>query len=117
MDQALAVVEQREVEFYGDTIIAVRAKGGDVYVPLRPICDLLGVNWSAQRRRILRDAVLAQEAKGVAVTTTPSGSGAGGGRQEMLSLPLDYVSGFLFGINADRVKPEVRDRLIQYQLC
>jgi len=51
----------------------------------------------------------------VAVTTTPSGSGVGGGRQEMLALPLDYVSGFLFGINADRVKPEVRDRLIHYQ--
>ena len=33
----------------------------------------------------------------------------------MLCLPLDYISGFLFGINADRVKPEVRDRLIQYQ--
>lgn len=55
------------------------------------------------------------EAKGVAVTTTPSGSGVGGGRQEMLALPLDTVSGFLFGINADWVKHEVRDRLIHYQ--
>jgi len=33
----------------------------------------------------------------------------------LLALPLDTVSGFLFGINADRVKPEVRDRLIHYQ--
>ena len=38
-----------------------------------------------------------------------------GGRQEMICLPLDYISGFLFGINATRVKEEVRDRLIRYQ--
>ena len=33
----------------------------------------------------------------------------------MICLPLDYISGFLFGINATRVKEEVRDRLIRYQ--
>ena len=115
MEQALTVVEQKEVQFYGDMIIAVRSQDGGVYVPIRPICDLLGVDWSAQRQRVLRDAVLSQEIKGVGVTTTPSNTGVGGGRQEMLALPLDYISGFLFGINADRVKPEVRDRLIRYQ--
>ena len=54
MEEALAVVEQKEVEFYGDTIIAVRAQGGGVYVPVRPMCRLLGVDWSAQPRRIGR---------------------------------------------------------------
>jgi ferritin-like metal-binding protein YciE len=52
---------------------------------------------------------LAAEAKGVNVTFTP------GGRQEMICLPLDFISGFLFGINPSRVKEEVRDRLIRYQ--
>lgn len=33
----------------------------------------------------------------------------------MLCLPLDMVNGFLFGINANRVKEELRDRLVQYQ--
>ena len=33
----------------------------------------------------------------------------------MVCLPLDYISGFLFGLNADRVKPELRDRVIRYQ--
>ncbi len=40
---------------------------------------------------------------------------APGGAQATGMLPLDYISGFLFGINADRVKPDVRERLIQYQ--
>ncbi len=33
----------------------------------------------------------------------------------MLCLLLDYINGFLFGINARRVKPELRDRIITYQ--
>lgn len=33
----------------------------------------------------------------------------------MICLPLDYMCGWLFGSNADRVKPEVRGRLIRYQ--
>jgi len=45
----------------------------------------------------------------VNVTFTP------GGRQEMICLPLDYLSDFLFGINPVQAKPEVQDRLIRYQ--
>lgn len=33
----------------------------------------------------------------------------------MFCIPLDYLNGWLFGINANRVKPEIRDRLIRYQ--
>ncbi len=113
MEQALTVVEQKEVQFYGDMIIAVRSQGSGVYVPVRPICDLLGVDWSAQRQRISRDPVLSAELVPCVVVTTTQGQPDQ--RREMLALPLDYISGFLFGINADRVKPEVRDRLIRYQ--
>jgi hypothetical protein len=34
----------------------------------------------------------------------------------MICLPLDFVSGFLFGINPSRVKEEIKEKLIQYQL-
>lgn len=113
---ALVPVEQKEVEFYGDTIIAVRAKEGGVFVPVRPVCELLGIDWSSQRRRIARDPVMSAESMSVAITTTDIDPDSRRPRtSEMLALPLDYISGFLFGINADRVKPEVRERLIQYQ--
>lgn len=103
------IVKQQSVEFYGDMLTAVQADDGTVYIPIRPICELMGVAWSPQRRRINRDPVLSEEMKGVTVTVTP------GGKQEMLCLPLDYISGFLFGINAERVKPELRERVIRYQ--
>lgn len=109
MGNELNAIEQREVAFYGDTIIAVRAEDGGVYVPIRPICDLIGIDWSAQRQRINRDAVLSKHF--VVVTTTKSGRG----NPNMAALPLDYLNGFLFGINASRVRPEIREQLIRYQ--
>lgn len=68
--QSLVPVEQKEVAFYDDEVVAVRIENGNVYVPVRPICDLLGVNFDGQRRRINRDAVLSEEVMSVVVTTT-----------------------------------------------
>lgn len=110
-NNALVPVEQRTVIFYDDEITAVLADEDgqqQVYVPVRPICDFLGLNWSGQQQRINRDPVLS-EIKGVCVIHTPGGS------QEMLCIPLDFLNGFLFGVNASRVKESVREQLITYQ--
>ncbi len=108
-DKSLIPIEQREIDFYGDDILAVIVEGGSIYVPIRPICDFLGVDWSAQRQRIMRDPVLAEEVEIVVVTTTKRGN------PNVLALPLDMVHGWLFGINANRVKPEIKELLLRYQ--
>lgn len=113
----LVPIEQKEVLFYGDTITAVLVEENserEVYVSIRQMCNLLGVSYQGQIRRINDDPVLSEKVKGVNITFTPSGS-RGGGPQETNCLPLDYLNGWLFGINANRVKEEVRDRLILYQ--
>jgi hypothetical protein len=38
-----------------------------------------------------------------------------GGEQEMLCLPLEYLNGWLFGIDDRRVIPEIRDALVLYK--
>jgi hypothetical protein len=114
---ALVPVEQKAVNFYDQEITAVLVEQGErrqVYVPLRPICDSLGVDWSGQRQRILRDPVLS-EALQPCVVVTPTQGEQPDQRREVQCLPLDYLNGWLFGINANRVKDEIRDRLIRYQ--
>jgi hypothetical protein len=44
-EKTLVPIEQKTVEFYGDQIVAVRLKDGAIYVPIRPICELLGNEW------------------------------------------------------------------------
>ena len=106
--KSLIAVEQREVAFYEDTVVAVRLESGEIYVPIRPICDNLGVTLAGQRERINRDPVLSDIVTSVSVTLTQQA-------REMLCIPLKFVPGWLFGINANRVKPELRDRIIRYQ--
>jgi hypothetical protein len=106
--ESLVPVEQKEVLFYEDTIVAVRMVDGSVYVPIRPVCDNLGVALAGQRERINRDPVLSEAVVSVSVTLTQQA-------REMLCLPLKYIPGWLFGINATRVKPELRERVIRYQ--
>lgn len=111
-EKALVPIEEKTVDFYGDEI-----KGGivihppserRVYVPVRPLVDFLGVDWRGQRQRIRRDPVLSAEMSMVVMETT-------GGPQEMMCLPLDMLNGWLFGIQASRVKEELQEKLIRYQ--
>ena len=113
MDKSLSVIEQKTVEFYGDEIIAVRAQDGSVYVPVRPICDLLGVSWSSQQNRINRDEVLSEVTANISVfVTNTQGQDQ---HRSMLCLPLDYISGFLFGLSAGRVREDIKDKILRYK--
>jgi hypothetical protein len=109
-DKALIPSEQREIDFYGDELIVVLLDG-QPYIPIAPICDFLGVSWSGQSERIRRDAVLSEEALSLRVTRKESQRGG----REMVCLPLEYLNGWLFRINANRVRDELRERLIRYQ--
>jgi len=112
-DNSLMPIEERTVLFYDDEIKLVIVHENDeqkAYVPVRPICEFLGVTWSPQLRRINRDPILSEIASSVTVTVTEVGQ-----RGQMLCLPIDYLNGWLFGINANRVKENVRDRLLRYQ--
>ena len=110
-DKALVPVEQRQVEFYEDEITAVLLPDGRVFVPVRPLVESLGLSWSSQLQRIRRDSVLKSELLSVFVTNTESERGG----RDVQCLPLDYISGFLFGINAERVRDDLRERVIRYQ--
>jgi hypothetical protein len=112
-DQNLVPIEERIVEFYGDEIKGVRVTrtpsgNSEFYVPLRQLCDYLGVSYTGQRERINRDAVLSKKLETIQIATA-------GGPQDMQCLQLDYLNGWLFGINANRVKETIRERVIRYQ--
>ena len=79
------------------------------YVAMKPICENIGLNWDGQRQRIQRNHVLSQ---GTVMITAPSKSG----EQEYSCLPIGYLNGWLFGIDVNRVKPEIKQTLIKYQL-
>lgn len=100
---SLVVIEQREVEFYGDELTAVRAADGHIYVSVRHLCDALGLDRAAQVRRIKRQAILLDAYQGGAILTSPSMQGTGGGRQQLGMMRVDVVPLFLTGISVNSV--------------
>jgi hypothetical protein len=106
------ILEERQVDFYGDMIIAVlvRVAGTvQVVVPVRHICEVLGINWDSQRKRIVRDDVLESVAVKMTVTARD------GKRYKSVCLPLEYLHGWLFGITPSQVKEEHRERIKLYR--
>src|SRR4051794_20030701 len=89
---------ERTVDFYGDPIPAAQMADDTIYVPVNPICAHLGLAWAGQYMRLQRDPVLSEALRSLVVTTA-------GGEQRMQCLPLKFLPGWLFGIQASRVKP------------
>ena len=94
--------------FDGDELLTVRDRDGVVFVAVKPIADALGLDWRSQRARMARDPILTE---GRVTMTIPSQ----GGPQETVCLRLDLIHGWLFTIDHDRVKPELRERVLLYK--
>jgi hypothetical protein len=98
---------------FHDQSLAAAVLDGKPYVAMKPICENLGLQWRAQYHRIKRHPVLNQV---VSMTDTTSyGQDGKTYNAEMLMLPLDYLNGWLFGIDISRIKEELKPRLMEYQ--
>ena len=102
-----AALVRTSVNFHGDPLEAIQ-QDGVTYAPVKPICDILGLDWSVQYRRIERDEVLSE---GMVIMAIPSA----GGPQEAVCLPDEMLHGWLFGVEVKRIRAELRERVIPYK--
>ena len=79
------------------------------YTAMKPICDNIGLEWGSQYNRIKRDDVLNS------VIFIMKMTGNDGKDYQMICLPIEYLNGWLFGIDVNRCKPESRKTLIKYK--
>ena len=100
---------QRSIDFYGDDLVVIHQDGSD-YTPVKPVCDILGIDWESQRERIQSDEVLGAVAQ--TITLLKPGDARS---YPMLCLPIDYLHGWMFGVNAFRILPSLRERLVLYK--
>ena len=91
-------------------IAATSNEQGDILIPIRPICDALGVSYERQYRKVCDDEFLSSV---VALRAT---TGADGKKYEMVCFPLQYVFGWLFTINPANVSEEARPAVKRYRL-
>ena len=113
--QALEPVEQEEVPFKNETIVAVRLSDGRIGVVLRWVCQSLHLDTQGQVQRIQRTTATAKELIRVKVQT-------GGGRQTMPAITLRGFSPWVLGLNPNEVKSDssaeaerIRTLIVAYQ--
>ncbi len=99
---------QKTVSFYGDDLLALRdEESGAIFLPVSRVCANLGITTQRQAQRLRDHPVLSAGLVTLPVETS--------GSQDTLCIRLDLVPLWLAGVNAKRVAPEIRDKLIRYQ--
>lgn len=84
-------------------------KDGETYVPIKPVCDALGIDAKNQRTKLQEDEFFAST--GVIITSVA----ADGKEREMYCLRLRDVYGWLATINPGKVAPEAREAVTHYR--
>ncbi|WP_460128011.1 phage antirepressor N-terminal domain-containing protein [Pseudomonas sp. S3_A09] len=94
------------VPFYEDTVVLV-GKDNEPLVAMKPIVINIGLDWKSQHSKVTErfSSVM------VEITTT----GGDGKQYAMTCLPLRKLPAWLYSISPNKVRPELRDKIIRYQ--
>ncbi len=84
-------------------------RDGEIFVPIKPICDALGIDAKAQRTKLQDDEFFAST--GAIITSVASDDK----EREMYCIRLRDVYGWLATINPGKVAPEAREAVIRYR--
>lgn len=89
--------------------LQVVADGSEQLVAVKPVCEILGVNYTSQVEKLKEHPLFSS------IIPLRGTVGADGKYREMLCIPLRYFSSWLFSINPNNVKEEIQENLLEYQ--
>ncbi|MBC6504108.1 hypothetical protein GW742_21965 [Citrobacter freundii] len=95
------------VPFHGNELYVVN-HNGEPYTPMRPIIDGMGMDWASQFTK------LKQRFKTSVVKITMQLPGDDQ-RRDVICLALRKLAAWLNTISPNKVRPEIRERVIRYQ--
>ncbi|ECI4612725.1 phage antirepressor Ant [Salmonella enterica subsp. diarizonae] len=105
MTSIATAVSTINVTFHGAELYVVN-HNGEPYTPMKPIVEGMGMDWASQFTKLKQ-----RFAKGIVEIAIPSV----GGMQTMICLALRKLNGWLQTISPNKVRPEIRDKVIRYQ--
>jgi hypothetical protein len=96
------------IDFHGDQLIAVVLEGDGVAIPLRLLCERIGLDTDAQAERLRSHAVLAAGLRIVNIELS-------GRVRSVMAIIHTKLPFWLATISPEQVNDETRPKLIQYQ--
>ncbi|WP_230657778.1 phage antirepressor N-terminal domain-containing protein [Psychrobacter sp. I-STPA10] len=106
MNSISVLHETITIPFHGQNLFLVN-HDGEPYTPMKPIVENMGLNWASQYTKIkqrfsstiVEIAIVAQDGK----------------ERLMTCLPVRKLAGWLYTISPNKVKSELREKVIIYQ--
>ena len=97
---------QINVPFHGSNLFLIQ-HNGEPYTPMRPVVEGMGLAWQTQHRKLTTNT----ERWGVTMMVIPSLDKD----NKALCIPLRKLFGWLQTLQPNRIRKEIRDKVIQYQ--
>lgn len=94
------------VSFYGSNILTLKLDDV-IYTAVKPLVESIGLDWTGQAVKLKGN----KEKFGCRDISIPTK----GGVQSMICMPLKKLNGWLFSINPEKVRPDLKEKVIQYQ--
>lgn len=105
---SLAIADRTiNVPFHGASLYVVN-HNGEPYTPMKPIVEGMGLAWQTQHRKLterFKTCIIEM------VMQLPGDTQ----RRSVVCMALRKLAGWLHTISPNKVRPEIRDRVIQYQ--
>lgn len=105
MNSITTAVPTINVPFHGSELYVV-SHNGEPYTPMKPIVEGMGMDWMGQYTKLKQ-----RFSKGIEEISIPTA----GGMQKMICLALRKLAAWLNTISPNKVRPEIRERVIRYQ--
>ncbi|EIP9122078.1 phage antirepressor Ant, partial [Salmonella enterica] len=103
----LEAVNTSYVPFNGQHVLTAMV-AGVAYVAMKPVVDNIGLSWSSQVQKLLK---MKDKFNYVDIDMV-----AGDMKKRLMGcIPLKKLNGWLFSINPEKVRADIRDKLIKYQ--
>jgi hypothetical protein len=90
--------------------IQVIEEGREKLIPIKPICEALGISFEGQYEKLTEDEFLSSTVR-LSLTVASDGK-----QREMVCLPYEFIFGWLFTINPKNVKPEAQAAVSRYRI-
>ena len=90
--------------------LIIISENANKFVPIKPICDALGIDYPTQYQKLKEDEDL------VSTIGLRPMVAADGKQREMVCLPLKYIFGWLFTISPKNVAPEAKESVRRYRI-
>lgn len=95
------------ISFYGSDLITLKIEDV-IYTAVKPLVEAIGLDWGGQQQKLAKSgnkfncrdiSIVAKDGK----------------IREMLCMPLKKLNGWLFSINPEKVRPDLKEKVIRYQ--